>query len=394
MVLPVMHGGGAERVATLLLNEFQRQGHHCECLLTNDTPIKVTRNNLSSNIQLMFLQDLRVTRPSNISIFLPILRLYSSAFCRLFELFRKTVPAHFAYLSFIAQYHDEIQKLHDYLISQPQTTVIVFLQPSIPLIMLAARGVPNKVIFSERGDAKRLMQHRYGKLFIKKYYERANLAVFQTDEAKNSYPANISAKGHIIINPVKKNLPSPFIGKRRKVINTFCRISKQKNLPFLLEAFQLLHEKHPDYQLHIIGDALNQEGESVMAQMKQFIASSHLDDVVSFKPFTHFVHQEIIEDAMYVNSSDYEGISNAMLEAMAIGLPTICTDCPIGGARTIIHDHENGLLIPVRDVQALANAMTEVIENPFLMKKLSDNGSKIRYELNVEKIARSWLELL
>ena len=106
------------------------------------------------------------------------------------------------------------------------------------------------------------------------------------------------------------------------------------------------------------------------------------------------MHKEILEDAMYVNTSDYEGISNAMLESMAIGLPVICTDCPIGGARQTIRDHENGILVPSQDVKALSNAMNEVIENPFLCSFLSKNSTSLRDKLNVVDTSNLWLKLL
>ncbi len=394
MVMPVMHGGGAERVAALLLNEFHKCGYHCEFMLTHDMPETVVRNDLASDIPLTFLQDFFSTQNSLGRIWTAILKMIGSLFCKFIEFFHLPVPACFAYISFIGQYHREIHALHEVLKRRPDTTVITFLQPSIPIVMLAAHGLPNRVVFSERGDARRLMAHRYGRSFIRKYYQRADAAVFQTEEARNTYPSNIAAKGSIIINPLKANLPDPFVGERRKVINTFCRISKQKNLMVLLKAYHLLNKKYPQYRLHIIGDALNDEGKTVLEELKQFVRANQLDETVSFLPFTSSVHQEIIADAMYVNSSDYEGISNAMLEAMAIGLPVICTNCPVGGARAVIHDHENGLLVPVRDVKALAQAMNEVIENPDLVLWLTKKGTRIRTELNVQNITRFWIKVI
>ena len=83
-----------------------------------------------------------------------------------------------------------------------------------------------------------------------------------------------------------------------------------------------------------------------------------------------------------------------MLEAMAIGLPTICTDCPAGGARAVIKDHENGILTPVGDVEALAYAMCEVADNPELAEKLSYNGTKIRQDLSTDNIIIEWMKLI
>jgi glycosyltransferase involved in cell wall biosynthesis len=97
---------------------------------------------------------------------------------------------------------------------------------------------------------------------------------------------------------------------------------------------------------------------------------------------------------MYVNSSDYEGISNAMLEAMAIGMPVVCTDCPIGGASATIRDGENGLLVPVGDTEALCDAMKRIIEDAVLSASLSENAAGIRDELSIERICVKWMDLI
>ena len=97
---------------------------------------------------------------------------------------------------------------------------------------------------------------------------------------------------------------------------------------------------------------------------------------------------------MFVSSSDYEGLSNSMLEAMAIGLPCVCTDCLGGGAREVIKDRENGLIVPMNDAEAMCRAMKEYIEDPALAEKCSLNAAAIREELSVEKITRQWLDII
>ena len=83
-----------------------------------------------------------------------------------------------------------------------------------------------------------------------------------------------------------------------------------------------------------------------------------------------------------------------MLEAMAMGLPCVCTDCPAGGARAVIRDGENGMLTPVGDSHALYLAMKKVIENPDLAGMLSANAVKIRKTQSAEKITEEWMELI
>lgn len=394
MVMPGMLGGGAERVAAQLLNEFQRNGCKCEFLLTSMSAENAVNTDLDKSIPLTSLKDNKFRVSAITKVFYAVLFLYATVFCKLFEKAHKNVPAHFAYVSFVSQHYKEIRQLRQYLKNNPDATIITFLQPTIPLVLLASRGLPNKVIFSERGDPKRLMKHRYGEKFIRKYYNRANAVVFQTEDAKNTYPENISKKGVVISNPIKSDLPEAYHGERNKNITTFCRISAQKNLPILLEAFNKLQKEHPGYTLRIIGDVLNDEGKAVEKQMKSYIEENNLTASVVFEPFNANVHQTVIKDAMYVNSSDYEGISNAMLEAMAIGMPVVCTDCPIGGARATIKDGENGLLVSVGDADAIYLAMKKVIEDDKFAKRLSLGAEKIRDELSLEKIAKKWMGLL
>lgn len=388
MFIPVMKGGGAERVASLLMNEFHRNGYETEFVITSSSEKDVIRCDLNEEI------PLTLSKKEKISVIYRLIGLTTSVFCRFFEKFRLDVPAFFAYLSFVSQYNSEIKQIRKILEKNPDATGVAFLQPAIPMLMLASKGLPNRIVFSERGNPERLMKHRYGRKFIEKYYTRADAAVFQTPAAMQTYPDCVSEKGSVISNPIKPDLPNAYHNSRNKYITTFCRISAQKNLPLLFEAFNLLHKKHPDYILRIIGDAVNEEGRAIEKQLHDYIKSNDLSDCVVFEPFSSNVHEMIIGDAMYVNSSDYEGISNAMLEAMAIGMPVVCTDCPIGGARATITDGENGLLVPVGDVDSLYKAMKRLIEEDGLSEKLSFEAEKIRHELSLESIAGKWMELL
>ncbi len=394
LLLPHMVGGGAERVAAQLLNCMDECGIDTRFFLTSDKRSEVVRSDLSEHIPLFLFKE---EMPSESALSLFCRRLsegLSSLLCKPFELLHRDVPADLAKLSLISQYGREIRFTRELLKADPDLTVIVFLQPTIPIVLLAAKDLKNRIIISERADPNRLMKKRYGRKFIEKYYPRADAAVFQTDDARAVYPKSVADKGVVIFNPVKPNLPAPYHGKRNHTITTFCRISKQKNLPLLIEAFAKIHKNYPDFTLRIIGDTVNAEGEEVYAILRRMISDNGIEDAVRFEPFDSDVHRSILKDAMYVNSSDFEGISNAMLEAMAIGMPVVCTDCPIGGARAMIKDGENGLLVPIRDAEALCQAMKLLVEDREVSQTLSQNASHLREELSVETIAKKWEELL
>lgn len=390
MVMPVMKGGGAERVAALLVNEFHKNGYKSEFLLTSSKESEIINRDLDPEIPLNVLgyNESFISR-----ILFSVLSFFSSLLCKPFEIMGKTAPVSFAYLSFVAQYHGEIKALRKKLEDNPDATVISFLQPTIPITLLAARGLPNRVIISERGDPERQMKKRYGYDFVKKYYQRADVAVFQTNDAKAAYPENISCKGVVIPNPVKNGLPEPYSGERNNNITTFCRISRQKNLLMLVRAFAVFAKENRNYRLRIIGDTQNADDESVLMQVKNEIKNLQISDYVDFEPFSNDVHNLIIKDAMYINSSDYEGMSNAMLEAMAIGMPVVCTDCPIGGAAAVIKNGENGLLTQVGNAEELCEAMKKIAEDKAFSDMLSHNAAEIRNELSLEATALKWMEL-
>ncbi len=393
MVLPHMTGGGAERVAAQLMNRFHARGCETRFVLTSAEKNEVIRSDLDENTELILLtEELPPESALQKLAWLPA-RLFAAC-GKPFERAGRNVPAGIGKAAILWQYHREIRWLRACMRKDPDMTVIAFLQPAIPAVLLAARGLPNRVVISERADPNRLMKKRYGKKFIEKYYVRADTAVFQTQDAKDVYPACVSAKGTVIPNPLKTGLPEPYRGERRHTVTTFCRISKQKNLPLLLAAFALFYKTHPDYTLRIIGDAPNAEGTAVLEELTKQIAASGLKDAVAFEPFRADVHDAVREDAMYVNSSDYEGISNAMLEAMAVGMPAVCTDCPIGGARATIADGENGLLADVGDAEGLCRAMERVADDPAFAARLSENAAKLRTELSLDAVAERWLRLL
>ena len=394
MVMPHMVGGGAERVAAQIMNKLNERGYDTRFILTSAKKNEVVRSDLNEKTELILLsEEMKAETSGQKLVHLPA-RAYSTIFGKLYEKQGKYVPASIGKATIEWQYHREIKWLRNYLKQNPDMTVIAFSQPAMPIIVLAADKLPNKVIISERADPNRLMKKRYGKPFIEKYYTRADVAVFQTEDAKSVYPEAVSKKGTVIFNPLKDNLMQPYHGERNKYITTFCRISNQKNLPLLVEAFDQVHSKHPEYTLRIIGDGSNEEGREILQKIESRLNEFGLKKSVKFEPFMKNVHEAVIKDAMYVNSSDYEGISNAMLEAMAIGMPVVCTDCPIGGAKATITDGENGLLVPIQNAEELANAMNRMIEEAGLADKLSQKASKLRDEISLDSITDKWISLL
>lgn len=212
--------------------------------------------------------------------------------------------------------------------------------------------------------------------------------VYQTPDAMKYFPKKAQKNGSIIPNPITPDLPERYEGIRKKEFVTFCRIDKQKNLPMMIDAFCIVHQKYPEYVLKIYGTGL------IEKDIAEYIRNKKAEEFILMMGFQRDVHKLILNSFAYLSTSDYEGLSNSMLEALAIGLPSICTDCPIGGAKMMINNYVNGILVPVRDTKAMANAMGVLIENPDIVNRLSRNATQIRYKLDENIICKKWEKLM
>ena len=267
------------------------------------------------------------------------------------------------------------------------------LQPDVVVCMLAntAKYLPKnkkyKLVCSERSNPLIITD--------KKDVERRNKIlrlsdgiIFQTERAKLCFPIDIQNKGVVIPNAVG----NPFVNKvvpttcKEKSITAMGRLHKAKDYPTLIKAFKIVGEKHPEFTLQIYGGGNKTELENLAKELNVF-------DKVKFMGAKEDAILDISKSTCYVLSSIYEGMPNALMEAMAVGLPCVSTDCPFGPSELIV-DGENGLLVPVGDETKLAAAITKIIEDSNLSKKLSDNARNILNTNNIEVISEKYYQFI
>ncbi len=243
-------------------------------------------------------------------------------------------------------------------------------------------------IVSERNDPANKGNRIGIKQLRAMLYRFADVLVCQTPDAKAYFSKTIQKKTVVIPNPVSDALPAPWTGEREKRVVNFCRLEPQKNIPLLIDAFESFHSSHPEYTLEIYGDGSEYE------PLVQYIARKKLEGCVFLFPSTPDIHQKVWKASMFVSTSDYEGLSNSMLEALALGIPTICTDCPCGGAKMMIRNGENGYLAKVGDAYGIAQLMVLIADNQEISTRLSESGKKIRGELSSRNIVDKWETIL
>ena len=229
-----------------------------------------------------------------------------------------------------------------------------------------------------------------GNLKLKKrIFEQSEGVVFQTKRACDFYDYETQAKGRIIHNAVGNKLAYEVVAdySKNEKIAAVGRLCEQKDYPTLFKAFKIVLETHPTYQLEIFGDGPLRHSLEVLAQ------KLGIDSNISFLGASKDAIPKISEASCYVMSSKYEGMPNALMEAMAIGLPCVATDCP-NGPLELIEDKYNGLLVPVGDPYKLADAINLMIDNRDFAKKCGENARRIIETHNIENIATCYLDYI
>ena len=176
-------------------------------------------------------------------------------------------------------------------------------------------------------------------------------------------------------------------GKRKNIVSVG-RLHEQKNQELLIRAFAKISDKVED-NLIIYG-----QGE-LREKIEKLIVELKMETRVKLGGIIENVPDAIIGSNLFVLSSNYEGSPNALLEAIALGIPAISTDCPCGGPKEIIEDGENGFLVPVGDVDAMAEKMLYVLklsqeEINLISKKAKTSAERYR----PERVFQQWKNFL
>ena len=345
-IMPNLTGGGAERVASILVNQFAESGV--------ETTLVLVKNDI-----IEYRIDSRVKIDKSI--------MHESGT-------RNPIQ--------------QILDIRSYMKKRPCGTFISFLTYQNFYAALANIGQNHKLILSLRNAPDKIQGGGIiTKLSAMISFALSDCVTFQTQDARNYYPTFIQKKGCVILNPLQSNLPEYDVTKTKNAFISFCRLEPQKNLSMAIKAFAKFYKNHPEYEYHIFGNGELKE------ELEQQIQDSDLNGVVKIFPFKKNILQEAKNYRMFILSSDYEGLSNSMIEAVSMGMPSICTDCPIGGAKMVIHNGINGFLVPVGDCDGMAKAMDNASDIAYC-SKVSENAKKTAERFSEKRIVNEWLRII
>lgn len=342
--LSYLHGfGGAEKQNIMLANAMADKGHDVSL-------ITISVNNicydLNSNVKLYYLPD----RNNNLS-------------------------------RIITRYIDT----KDLLIKIRPDLVVNFWFQSAYLCAFMNKEFTGKVIYAERGDPGDEEYKGLLGIVRKLSLPFIDAFVFQSKGACDYFKNKIKDKSIIIPNPsfVQRDI-FPNVIYRRKAIITVGRLHPQKNHRLLIDSFSLIEKDFPDFTLEIYGDG------ELKTNLQAYINSKNLQNKIYLMGTDKNIYEKMLDASIFVLSSDYEGLPNTLIEAMSLGVPCISTDCRPGGAKEIITQEVDGIIVPCNDKNALSYAMRYYLKNTSKANFYGRNAEINMKRFNPEVIYDKW----
>lgn len=284
----------------------------------------------------------------------------------------------------VSQIPGLIVSVRKYIKSNKPDAVVSFMAPIVLIAGLACKGLKVKHITSERIDPAEDKRNPVFQKVLNSIYATSSVCVLQTKRVWNYFPEKVQKNSVIIPNPISV---MHYAKEERKCkIVTAGRLEPQKNQSMLIEAFAEIHKMYPEYTLEIFGEG------KLEKELQQKINDLGLEDAAFLKGNVLNIHECMSNAKIFVLPSNFEGLSNALLEAMMMGLPCISTNC--AGSDEAINHMENGILIDVGDKEALIKAMELLISDKELNKKIGCAAKKSSEYYYVDNVIDEWRKII
>ena len=354
LVVPSLGGGGAERVMATLANAWAVRGN--EVTLITLTSARDDRYPLDRTVWRMALDVAR--RSSN-----PV------------QAFGHNVM--------------RVRALRRAIKTARPDAVISFVANTNALAMMAATGLRVPVIVTERQFVGAEPSRRIWKVLRRLLYRRAAAVVAQTRRCADELEVRLGRAVKVIPNPVAPGSggPAPSTDGRTRTLLAVGRLVPAKGFDLLIDAFVRVADRHPDWKLEILGEG------PLRDTLTRTIAAHGLATRIAMPGFSKEVRDAMRRADLFVLSSRFEGLPNALLEAMSEGVACVSFDCT-AGPRELIQHGENGWLVPPEDVDGLAAAFDTLMRDDALRARLGTRARDVCNLYSVSEILGQWNTLL
>ena len=334
--------GGAERVTTILCTRFAEKGYEVH-LITNHQ--RDWEYPVSSMVKRHIIGE-------NVSSFRPL-----------------------------ASYQ-RISRLRNICKKEKYDVILAFMSMN-EYSVFATAGLRTKNIISLRNAVEKLYPSKLKRSIFIELLSLASGAVFQTEEAMSWFPKRFQEKSTIIFNPVW----SQFYQVKREVepglMVASGRLVPQKNYSMMLRAFALVASEY-DVRLEIYGNGAEK------GRLEKIVEKLEISDKVKFCGQSNDVPSVLARADIFLMTSDFEGLPNSLMEAMAVGVPCVCTDCLGGGPRFLLGNSERGLLVRMNDELLFADAIMHYLNSESTKNNKAEAARAYAKRFSVDNCFDAW----
>lgn len=336
--------GGAEHVACNLANYFVAQGYEIDLLTMADELPTYELTGRANRIPLIYKKE------------------------------RK---------GFFYNLWKRLDRLNGYIQKTDTDCYIAFCWVAVLALLRRKKELGVPVILSERTNP--FAYPSWLQLLLKIYSARADFFVFQTSGQKDFYRKYLNRRNFARIpNAVETGHAVSTWEERGNVVVAAGRLHKVKNFAMLIAAFAKSAGNNRNYRLVIYGEGKEQE------HLERQIEKLHLEKRILLAGYSKDLAHAISHAKIFAMASDYEGMPNALLEAMSVGLACIATDCPTGGPRNLITNGENGILTAVGDMEKMSEALSFLMEHDDIARKYAYKAAEVRKKYSPDIVYRKW----
>lgn len=347
-IVPSLSKGGAERVVSILSSELVKNEREAVVIThfkTNDD------YKTDDNVKIICLSDLYENEyRDKMSVFFLIKLLYR---------LRKNI----------------LEESPDYILPFLWTTCV-----RTELALICSKYKKN-VIQTVRNNPSIFPKNKIAEIYRNFLVKKSRMTIVQNVEQKKYFNENVQEKIKVLPNPVSEEILNLKRTEETNTINIIGvgRLEKQKNFELLIEAFSQVYKKNKNVRLKIYGDGSQKE------KLQSLINNLQIQDYAELCGRSSNYSEIYGLSSIFILSSNFEGMPNTLLEAMAVGLPCISTDCPTG-PRDIICNNENGILINMNSISDLVNSIEKIISDKDFSNKIAKNARltiRQRYSSNI-----------
>lgn len=282
----------------------------------------------------------------------------------------------------------KIFSLRQYIKRNRPDIVISFLTLFNMLTLISLFGLKIPVIVAERNDPRYIKGGIIVAFLRNLLYQSACGILCQTKIIRNCFHHKLRKKTKIIYNPI--NLTPEMVGRAVKTdkvnrIVSIGRLHPQKNQKLLFDSFKKFHQLHSDYILTLYGSG------SLRADLESYINDIKMAEYIELAGERQDVVNLILDAKAFVLTSKYEGMPNALIEAMCVGLP--CVSTKVSGATDLIKNGINGYLVN-DNPDEISSKISTIIENNHIAKDMGIKSSKLYNKLNADYISKIWIKYI